>query len=92
MRVPVSASKGLRAKRAPVAASRSVRMCGAVFERAAMLWVVNPYVLPLAEGSLGERALGMLLLVGSGGLVYAGAGFLIGAWSPRQLVNSFRRG
>ena len=33
-----------------------------------------------------------VLLVGAGGLVYAGGGLLIGAWNPRQLINSFRRG
>lgn len=68
------------------------RMLLAALLMAAVLWVMNPFVLPLAEGSLPERALGMLLLVGSGGLVYAGVGLLIGAWSPRQLINSFRRG
>jgi putative peptidoglycan lipid II flippase len=68
------------------------RMLLAAFLMAAVLWVMNPYVLPLAEGSLGQRALGMVALVGAGGLVYAGVGFLIGAWSPRQLINSFRRG
>ncbi len=72
--------------------STAPRMLLAAVLMAAVLWVMNPYVLPLAEGSLGARALGMLLLVGVGGLVYAGVGFLIGAWNPRQLINSFRRG
>lgn len=68
------------------------RMLLAALLMAAVLLVLNPFVLPMAEGSFVERALGMVLLVGSGGLVYAGAGFLLGAWSPRQLIESFRRG
>lgn len=68
------------------------RMLLAALLMAAVLWVVNPYVLPMAQASLAQRALGMLLLVGSGGLVYAGVGLLIGAWNPRQLVASFRKG
>lgn len=68
------------------------RMLAAALAMAAALWLLNPIVLPMAEGSLGGRALGMLLLVGAGGLVYAGGGLLIGAWNPRQLINSFRRG
>jgi putative peptidoglycan lipid II flippase len=72
--------------------STAPRMLLSALLMAAVLWVVNPFVLPMAEASLPERALAMLLLVGSGGLVYAGVGLLIGAWSPRQLINSFRRG
>ncbi|MCG2841173.1 murein biosynthesis integral membrane protein MurJ [Sandaracinobacter sp. RS1-74] len=68
------------------------RMLAAALLMAGMLLALNPIVLPLAEGSLAGRAMGMLLLVGGGGLVYAGIGLLIGAWSPRQLLNSFRRG
>ncbi|TPE63645.1 murein biosynthesis integral membrane protein MurJ [Sandaracinobacter neustonicus] len=73
-------------------AKRVPRMLVASLAMAAALWLLNPSVLPMAEGSLGSRALGMLLLVGAGGLVYAGGGLLIGAWNPRQLINSFRRG
>ena len=59
---------------------------------ATLLWALNGIVLPMAEGTLISRALGMLLLVGAGGLVYAGGGLLIGAYDPKQLLNSFRRG
>ncbi len=68
------------------------RMAAAALLMAVVLVVLNPLVLPMAQGSLGHRALGMLLLVGAGGLVYAGSGYVLGAWSPRQLVESFRRG
>ena len=68
------------------------RMGLAAVLMAGVLVVLNPWVLPMAQGSLAHRALGMTLLVGAGGLVYAGAGYAIGAWNPRQLVESFRRG
>ena len=68
------------------------RMLPAALLMAVVLVLLNPFVLPMAEGSLVNRAVGMVLLVGSGGLVYAGSGYLLGAWSPRQLIDSFRRG
>ncbi len=68
------------------------RMLLAALLMAVVLVLLNPFVLPMAEGSLVNRAVGMVLLVGSGGLVYAGSGYLLGAWSPRQLIDSFRRG
>jgi peptidoglycan biosynthesis protein MviN/MurJ (putative lipid II flippase) len=68
------------------------RMLLAALLMATLLWALNGIVLPMAEGTLISRALGMLLLVGAGGLVYAGGGLLIGAYDPKQLLNSFRRG
>ncbi len=68
------------------------RMLLAALLMAVVLLALNPWVLPMAEGSLISRAVGMVLLVGSGGLVYAGAGLLLKAWSPTQLIQSFRRG
>lgn len=68
------------------------RMLLAALLMAGVLALLNPLVLPMAEGSLGSRALGMMLLVGAGALVYGGAGLLLGAYSPRQLIESFRRG
>ncbi len=68
------------------------RMLAAALLMAVVLAVLNPLILPMAQGSLMQRALGMLLLVGAGGLVYAGVGLVIGAYSPRQLVQSFRKG
>jgi putative peptidoglycan lipid II flippase len=68
------------------------RMLLAALLMAGLLWALNGLVLPMAEGTLVSRAVGMLLLVGAGGLVYAGSGLLIGAYDPRQLLNSFRRG
>lgn len=68
------------------------RMLLAAVLMAGVLHALNGLVLPLAEGTLAMRAAGMVLLVGAGLVVYAVVGFLIGAWNPRQLVNSFRRG
>jgi putative peptidoglycan lipid II flippase len=50
---------------------------------------------PLAAhytGSIATRALALLLLTGTGGLVYLGAGFLFGAYNIRQLTGALRRG
>lgn len=68
------------------------RMLLAGLAMALALLLVNPLVLPYAAGTGVARALALLLLVASGALVYGGLGFVIGAWSPRQLVQSFRKG
>lgn len=55
-----------------------------------VLWLCNGLVLPWAAGNALHRVAALLLLVGSGALVYGGVGIAIGAWNPRQLMQSFR--
>jgi putative peptidoglycan lipid II flippase len=59
---------------------------------AALLAFAAPALMPWAEGATLERLGALLLLVGGGVAVYFGAGLLLGAYSPRQLVQAFRRG
>lgn len=68
------------------------RMLVAGLLMAGVLWFVSDLVMPYTQGS-GTRRLGTLgLLVGSGAAVYFGAGYLLGAYNPRQLAAAFRRG
>ncbi len=49
-------------------------------------------LMPLTQGGLFERGLALGLLIGGGVIVYFGAGLALGAYRPRQLIASFRRG
>jgi len=49
-------------------------------------------LMPLTQGGLFERVLALGLLIGGGVIVYFGSGLALGAYSPRQLIASFRRG
>ncbi len=67
------------------------RILLAALVMAAALLALNPFILPLATGTLAARALGLLLLVAGGGMVYAAVGLAVGAFSPRQMLQSLRR-
>lgn len=49
-------------------------------------------LMPFTQGGLFERLLALGLLVGGGMAVYFGAGLALGAYDPRRLINSFRKG
>jgi putative peptidoglycan lipid II flippase len=59
---------------------------------AVLLWFAGPPLMPFTQGSGTERLGALLLLVGGGVAVYFGSGWLLGAYSPRQLIGAFRRG
>jgi putative peptidoglycan lipid II flippase len=65
-------------------------MAGALM--AALLALASPMLMPWAESGSVQRLLSLAMLVGGGVAIYFGAGFLLGAYSPRQLVQAFRRG
>jgi putative peptidoglycan lipid II flippase len=67
------------------------RMLAAALAMGATLWVLNGLVMPHVTGSLLQRVGALAVLVGSGAVVYFGAGFLLKAYSPAQLLQSFRR-
>jgi putative peptidoglycan lipid II flippase len=67
------------------------RMLAAAGAMALTLYLLNPPVLAHVTGSLGQRVLALGVLVGLGGLVYFGVGLLLKAYSPGQLLKSFRR-
>ncbi len=67
------------------------RMLAAAGAMGATLWLLNGLVLPHVAGGLAPRVLALGALVGTGALVYFAVGLLLGAYSPRQLIQSFRR-
>ncbi|MGL6044606.1 MAG: murein biosynthesis integral membrane protein MurJ [Sandaracinobacteroides sp.] len=67
------------------------RMLGAALAMGAALWLLNDPLMVHVTGSLLQRVLALGLLVGGGAIVYFGAGYLLKAYSPAQLLNSFRR-
>ena len=58
---------------------------------AALAFAAGP-LMPMTQGGLFERATALALLIGGGVLVYFGSGYMLGAYSPGQLIRSFRRG
>lgn len=58
---------------------------------AGTLWLLVPVALPYADGGLFSRLLAITILVGAGGLVYFGAGFVLQAYDPHQIIRSIRR-
>lgn len=68
------------------------RMAAAGALMAAALALASGHVMGWAAGSSLERAATLAGLIGGGIIVYFGAGFLLGAYNPRQLINAVRRG
>ena len=70
--------------------SRVVRQLIAALAMAGALFVLRSVLASWFLGSVIERALGLALLVGTGGLVYFGVAFLIGG-VDREAIASLRR-
>jgi hypothetical protein len=67
-------------------------MVAAALLMAAILWFASGFVMPYTQGSGIQRLLALGLLVGGGVAAYFGAGLVLGAYDPRQLISAFRRG
>lgn len=68
------------------------RMLVAGLLMAALLWFAGDAIMPWTQGGGVQRLTALMLLVGGGVGVYFGAGWLLGAYNPRQLIGAFRRG
>jgi putative peptidoglycan lipid II flippase len=72
-------------------ASHIARLALAALLMAAALFAATPWIRPLLAGNFEHRVLGLALLVGGGGLVYAASVFLTRAYSVAELKAFFRR-
>ena len=68
------------------------RMVAAAVLMAAVLSFASAFVMPYTQGPGLQRLAALGLLVGGGVAVYFGAGLVLGAYDPRQLITAFRRG
>jgi len=72
-------------------ASRVLRQLMAAAAMGATLYAVNMFLGPLFNGSTIERMGALSVLVGSGGLVYFGLGWMIGAINREDVMLLLRR-
>lgn len=68
------------------------RMLAAALVMAVVLWVAGDALMPLTQGGLAQRAAALVALIGGGVVVYFGAGRLLRAYDPGQLLAALRRG
>jgi putative peptidoglycan lipid II flippase len=64
---------------------RAWRLAGAALAMGAILWLLQGLLTPYIHGSWGVRTAAMLVLVAAGGLVYAIATFVLGAFTRDDL-------
>ncbi len=68
------------------------RMLVAAVAMAALLWLAGDALMPFTQGGLVQRVCALTALIGGGFIVYFGAGLLLRAYEPRQLLAAFKRG